>query len=503
MPYSELPKYPAQTKIIATLGPATNSEQALRKLIQAGVSVFRLNFSHGTFEEHAVQLERVRQLSSEMDRIVAVLGDLQGPKIRVGRVPDGGIEIKAGQEIIFRRDVDIAQAGDPAVFPCTYEKLVDEVVLGNRVLINDGAIRALAIESGPHELRCNVTVGGLVTTGKGINLPDSDISAPAITKKDWECVDWAAKAGLDFLGLSFVRHGDEIRSLKKHLYELNEQLSNNGAFGNTPTPVIAKIEKPQALANIESIIAEADGIMVARGDLGVEMDLALVPVIQKRLVTTAQEHSKPCIVATQMLESMIENASPTRAEAGDVANAIFEGADAVMLSGETAVGKHGPLAVSMMQRIAHATEDAMRTEPPRATPAKRTFEMRHRTAALAHGAWRIASDLDAKLVVVWSESGGTARYLSRIGLRIPIYAYSSNPVTVRRMALFFGVIPVHCTKLPLHRSEFARMVDERLLQREEAQTNDMIILIGGKPFGKSGVVNTLAVRRIGEAGREV
>ena len=489
------------TKIVATLGPASSDEASLRRLIEHGVSVVRFNFSHGSFEEHADRLALVRRLEGEVGRPIAVLGDLPGPKIRVTAVGDGGIALESGQDFVIRRGQDQATPGPVPVFGCTYGAIVDEAEPGHRVLINDGAIRALVVEQHDEEIRCRVTLGGLVTTGKGVNLPDTEISAPALTDRDWSAVEWAVENELDFLAMSFVRQADEVRRLKVHLTER----CRDGVCGVTwdgretgRMPVIAKIEKPQAVANIEEILDEADGIMVARGDLGVEMDLAEVPVTQKRLIMRAQAVGKPCIVATQMLESMIEHASPTRAEVSDVANAIYDASDAVMLSGETAVGKHGPLAVDMMRRVARVTESRLRDLPlPRPQPTAASGSSSP-TAALAHGAWQIASDLGATLVACWSEHGETARLLSRMGFRIPVIAFSSDQRAVRRMALLYAVTPVQMPHPPEHRSDFTRVVEEIVLEHGLAKPGDTVVVVSGKPLGRPGTTDSVTIQTLSE-----
>lgn len=496
---------PALTKIVATLGPATDSVETLQKLVAHGVSVFRLNFSHGDLHAHRERLLLVRQASQEMGRPLAILGDLCGPKIRVGKVPQGGILVEAGQDVLVRMDVEMAEDGKSPVLPCSYEPLAREVVAGQRVLIDDGNIRMLAVEALPHEneLRCRVVTGGRVTTGKGLNLPDSSLSAPAITEWDKECMVWAVEHGADFLALSFVRRAEDVLELKRLLGALARGLTPmpDGVVPPAPSgaiPVIAKIEKPQAVEHIDGILEAADGIMVARGDLGVELDVAHVPIVQKRLIARAKDFGKPVIVATQMLESMIERASPTRAEASDVANAILDGADAVMLSGETAVGKFPVYAVETMRRIALATEDEERRAKRTDSPPRILQEARDRTAALAHGAWHIVEDIGASLVVVWSEGGGSARKLSQNDFHVPIIAFSSDETAVRRMALLRGVSPILWTRIPEHRSEFAAMVDRYALEHHWARPGDWMVLIAGKPLGVRGVVNTVAIRRAGE-----
>lgn len=501
------------TTIVATIGPASDSPEMVRKLIESGVGVFRLNFSHGTLESHATRLATIRSTAEAMGRTIAVLGDLQGPKIRVGKIPatvgeaarsgGGAILLVAGQDVVLSAAATEAfirptANGSEPVLPLTYAPMVDEVEPGHRILINDGAIRMLAVERVPaaRELRCRVTVGGLVSSGKGINLPESDISAPALSDHDLECMRWAVEHDLDYLALSFVRKAEEVEDLRQRVAQCRCSL-----YPDEPgwIPIVSKIEKPQAVKNLESIIAASDGIMVARGDLGVEMDIARVPVVQKRIVELCSEYGKPCIVATQMLETMIDSSIPTRAEANDVANAIFDGADAVMLSAETATGKHPGLVVETMARIIECAEAHLRSLPVVAN-SPRMLEVAHRgTAALAHGAWTVAKDLGAKVVVVWSQNGGTARYLSQNRLHIPILAYSSSRRAARRMALYRGVIPIF-TQPPGNGTlaDWNIAVDAEVLSRNLSAMGDPIVLLAGRPLGQAKATNTIAIHRIGE-----
>ncbi|MCW5775048.1 MAG: pyruvate kinase [Phycisphaeraceae bacterium] len=509
MPH-EADSRPTLTKIIATLGPASESPEMVRALVDSGASVFRLNFSHGSFDDHLRRLRAVRAVSESVRLPLAVFGDLPGPKIRVGRVPATGIVLHAGADALIRTDLDEARyeaesdGQRTVLLPCAYQPLAREVKPGHRVLINDGAIRMLAVDADPRGawLRCRVTVGGLVTTGKGINLPDSDLSAPALTDRDLACVERAVEHALDFLALSFVRRADDVLDLKRRLAGMcpackSEPDDEHGAS----IPVIAKIEKPQAVANIDAIADAADAIMVARGDLGVEMDLVRVPVVQKRIVAAAAEWGKPCIVATQMLETMVEHATPTRAEASDVANAIFDGAGCLMLSGETAVGKRPDLAVDTMRRIALEAERHLASLPQRADPPQRLVQQRYRTAALAHGAWHVAHDCAAELIVCWSQAGGTARYLSQNDFSIPIVAYSSSPRATRRMALLRGVTPICSPPPPSGRlADWNAQVDRDLLARGWAAEGTPVVLLAGKPLGHAKATNTIAFHRVGAEG---
>lgn len=504
-------------KIVATIGPASDSPDAVRRLIELGVSVFRLNFSHGDLDGHAKRLRTIRDTAAAMNRPVAVLGDLQGPKIRVGRIPEtvgsphssggGAVRLEVGQDIIFRKGQDLAawrvnaQGQNELVVGVTYEPLVDEVAVGHKVLVNDGAIRLLAVDRSAGELRLRVVVGGTISSGKGINLPQSELSVPAMTERDQACVAWAVEHELDYLALSFVRKAEEVRALKDLIaHHLRARLGSGEIPPDAWIPIIAKIEKPQALTNLESIIDAADGAMVARGDLGVEMDIYRVPVAQKRIVSVCAQYGKPCIVATQMLETMIENVIPTRAEASDVANAIFDGADAVMLSAETATGKHPALVVETMARIVSAAEAHLRDLPEYANPPTRFISAHRGTAALAHGAWAIARELDARVVVAWSQNGGTARYLSQNHLHIPVLAYSSSPRAAARMALLRGIFPLCMTPPGTGTlADWNAHVDHEVIARGIAAQGDAIVLVAGRPLGRAKATNTIAIARVGEA----
>lgn len=513
---------PTLAKIVATIGPASDTPEMVAKLIRSGVGIFRLNFSHGDLASHARRVETIRRTAEDLGQPIAILGDLQGPKIRVGTIAEPGVTLEVGQDVAFtstgaeRVQARSSTGATTVALPSGFDGLAQSVQAGERVLINDGAIRLMALEreqgDAPGVLRCRVMVGGLVTSRKGINLPDSDVQASAITEQDWQHVEWAVAHGLDFLALSFVRTADEVRALRKALANLcpadaSVERADRGATGpgagafasdGSSIPVIAKIEKPQALKNIDEILEAADGIMVARGDLGVEMDVSDVPVVQKKLVMKADEFGKPCIVATQMLETMITSTTPTRAEVSDVANAIFDGADAVMLSAESASGKHPSLVVETMRRIIESAERELVRKQTSPSPAIRLVQSRYRTAALAHGAWHIARDIGAKMVVCWSQEGGTARYLSQTGLPIPIVAYSNQPRYVRRMALLRGVTP-RLMRVPATGtlSEWNTQVEADLTALGWLKPGDPIVLVAGKPLGVKGATSTVAVHYTG------
>ncbi len=493
---------PALTKILATLGPATESEEVVIRLVEAGATLFRLNFSHGIMEDHKRRLELVRRVSYKLNTPLSVLGDLPGPKLRIGFVPNNGIELHTGQEVEIRPDIPESIPGDRPILASDFRKIAEEVCVGHRVLINDGAVRMLCTEADGTRLVCSVTTGGLVTTRKGLNLPDSTLSVPALTDRDLEFVAWAVENTLDFIALSFVRSPVEVVDLRDRLVRLCVDghcgIPLDADDDSPRIPVVAKIETPQAVRNIDAIVEVADAIMVARGDLGVELDIAQVPMIQKRLIRSAHTLGKPVIVATQMLETMIDKPNPTRAEISDVANAILDGADCIMLSGETATGKYPALAVETMRRVALAVESELRDTAVEPTVPIKLREQRIVMPALAHGAWHMARDVRAEIVVIWSQSGAGARYLSRHNFHIPILAFSSDQHAVRRMNLLYAVFPVLWFDVPTHRSEFAKFADQMVVEEGWAKPGDPIVLIGGKPLDQPGSTNTVAIRTAGD-----
>src|SRR5688572_2836560 len=368
-----------RTKIVATMGPAVAKVDILLELFRSGVDVCRLNFSHGSLDDHLLMLRAIREAALRHDQPVAILGDLCGPKIRLGKVKDvgggaGGMPIEPGDQLILQR---APVEGENGVASTTFPQLINDVQVGHRVLIEDGMLRFICIDKNADQLVLHCTDGGVLKSAKGINVPDSNITTPAITDKDWRDVDWAIENDLDYVALSFVRSADDLALLRQHLINKVSDIH-----------LIAKIEKPEAVKNINLIIEASDGLMVARGDLGVEMDVAQVPIIQKDIVRRCQAAGKPVIVATQMLQSMIEESTPTRAEVSDVANAIFDGTDAVMLSGETSVGKFPVIAVHTMAHIATQTEQYI-ASVPETREARLNIKTMHMSVALARGVWQI------------------------------------------------------------------------------------------------------------------
>ncbi len=493
------------TKIIATLGPASADPAMIVRLIGEGARIFRINFSHGEFEDFKALLDATRQASKMADTPVAVLGDLCGPKIRVGDVVDEGVPVEPGQCIEFQRTpitggaIGAVNADGNPLLSCNSPDVLDDVSVGDRLLIDDGSIRALVTEKDAPDadriLRCQISVGGTIHDSKGINLPDSDLSVESLTDYDRECLKWATEHDLDYIALSFVRSAADVQVLRAETQRIDTT--------DAPIPIVAKIEKPQAVTDIHAIVEASDAIMVARGDLGVEMDLAGVPAIQKRIVKLTHEVGKPVIVATQMLQSMIESATPTRAEVSDVAGAIYDGAGAVMLSGETAVGKHPTKAVNMMARTARAVQQHLLSgedtsnsgwedQPPTWPSSGR------RVAALAYGVRRMAKDFKARFIVVWSQTGNGARFLSQSRANVPILAASSDLQAVQRMNLLFAVQPIHLA-IPPNIETFAQLIDPILQRDEWGFRGEPYILVAGEPIGTPGSTNSVSLRYVGDA----
>jgi len=481
-----------RTKIVATLGPASSSEQAIGALIQAGVDVFRLNMAHGTVAEHQEMLDRIRRMSDELVRPVGVLVDLAGPKIRLGELPGGGIECVEGTRVQFVRG-----SGESThdTFTTTYAPLVDELGPGDPVMLADGTVALVVEERRPDCVVCRVVQGGALRSRQGVNLPGVKLSVAAMTSADWQHAEWAASAGVDFVSLSFVRSAVEVKLLK-------ELLRTRGSLAR----VVAKIEKREAVENLESIVEAADAVMVARGDLGVETDVASVPMVQKQIIRACQRYQKPVIVATQMLDSMQHARRPTRAEATDVANAILDGADACMLSGETAIGEHPRLVVEMMRRIARETEKQYLADRWRYMEGRFLAEkgsagvpvqeflpapeflvegLHPITQAVVDGASRIAGELDAKLFAVASRSGLTAIARSKRRGAVPTVGLSDNQASLRQMALYWGVTP-----LPMEATHDISVLLERItawgIREGRLQRGDRILLVAGIGFGTGG-----------------
>jgi pyruvate kinase len=472
-----------RTKIVVTLGPACANAEVFTKFVEAGISVARLNFSHGDQEQKKEYLEMIRRCAN---RPVAVLADLCGPKIRVGPIADNAMPLAAGDVVTIQREPVV---GENLTFSTNYPNLVDDLDVGQRVLIDDGAIRMIVIEKDAEGgegggVKCQVTHGNTLLSNKGFNLPNTNVSLPSITEKDWKDIDFAIAHNFDYIALSFVRTADDVLKVRKYLDSKNSKIH-----------LVSKIETPRAVQNIAAIIEASDAILVARGDMGVEMDLTAVPVLQKDIIEKCHEAGKPVIVATQMLQTMVDNPSPTRAEVSDVANAVLDGCDAVMLSGETAVGKYPVGAVHVLNEIAAHTEAYIIRKGITVAAPILLQKVHHRTAAIAHGVSAVVGDIDAKLVVVWSQAGGSARYLSKHRFHVPIVAMSTDPSAVRRMALYYGVLPIHAERPP-HFDDLPGLVDKLCALRGLAKPGERVVICAGSPLGTVGVTNSLSVHTV-------
>jgi len=466
----------ARTKIVATIGPASRDTAMLSKLLQAGADVFRVNFSHGTYEEHEISLANIAAASKAVNTPVAVLADLCGPKIRVGKVA-GPVELREGADITIQRETI---EGDASRISTTLPEMIDNVHPGESIMLDDGKLRLeVTAVNAPESFTCRVTRGGMLSSGKGINLPHTKLSLSALTEKDRRDVAWiAARADIDYIALSFVQRPEDIHELRALLKQHGKSL-----------PIVAKIEKPQALARIEEIVQAVDAVMVARGDLGVEMELPSVPLAQKRIVRLCQQAGKPCIVATQMLESMIDSATPTRAEVCDIANAVLDQTDAVMLSGETAVGKFPVEAVTMMNDTIVATEawhDDHAAPVPESEPA---------TGAVAAAVRAVTRHEKIAAVAVYTATGATARVLSKSRLHVPILAVSPDAAMVRRACLYYGVEPV-CHAAPEHTRDVLRIAQRVAIANGLAKPGDKLIVLSGRPIGKPGATNTIVIHTV-------
>ena len=469
-----------KTKIVATLGPATSSYEMISQLVDAGASMFRLNTSHGSEEGHAANIEIIRKISKESGKFIPILVDLQGPKIRVGNIKEP-VEIKEGQEIVLEATDDI---NNPAIIPVDYEGIADDVKPGDKVLLDDGNVGLQVIEVKNHQVHAKVLYGHVIKPRKGINLPGSTASLSAVTERDVEFIRFAVEYDADYVALSFVREARDIELAKKYIKD----------FGGN-IPVIAKIEKPQAVEKLEEILKVADGIMVARGDLGIEMSPEEVPIVQKFIVDQTIRERKVCIVATQMLESMIENPIPTRAEASDVANAILDGTDAIMLSGETAMGKHPVDAVRMMRKIASNVEDCNFCLSNLDLEMNDKYELSPQ--AISNAAVKMAEDLHAKAIMAFTHTGYTPRLLSKLRPTVPIIAISDLESTCRRLNLYWDIFSDCREWDTVLDADLLSKIDDYILTKTDFKKGERIIIIGSIPKLITGRTNFIRVHRIG------
>jgi pyruvate kinase len=468
-----------RAKIVCTMGPAVESSEKVHELIAAGMNMARLNLSHGGHEEHQSRLDLVRSVAAETNQPIAILVDLQGPKIRLARFANGPHDLARGD--IFTITADEVEGTKERV-GTTYKGLPGDCKPGDRILIDDGKVTVEVVEVKGNDVVTKVIEPGAVSNNKGINLPGVAVSVPALSEKDKEDLRWGLAAGADFIALSFVRSAADIKDVHTIMDEVGIR-----------RPVIAKIEKPQAVDNLQEIVDAFDGIMVARGDLGVELPIEDVPLVQKRCIELAREAAKPVIVATQMLDSMITNSTPTRAEATDCANAVLDGADALMLSGETSVGAFAIEAVQVMSRIIVKTEQDMmdRIRPMRTQP-------KTKGGAITKAAAEVGKIVDAKFLIAFTKSGDSARRMSRLRSPIQILALTPDPATYNQLALSWGVESM-IMPMVSHTDEMVKQVDTLLVESGRGVVGENVMIVAGSPPGIPGSTNAMRVHRIGDA----
>ena len=467
-----------RAKIVCTLGPATDPPERMRALVEAGMDVARLNFSHGAHADHATRFHGVRDAADAAGRNVATLADLQGPKIRLGRFTDGPVQWATGERIrITVEDIE----GDHDRVSTTYKQLANDVKPGDRLLVDDGnvALVVVDVEDGT-DVVCDVSEGGKVSNNKGLSLPGVAVSVPALSEKDIDDLEFALRLGVDWIAMSFVRSPDDIKLAHAVMDRVGIR-----------RPVIAKIEKPEAVERLVDIALAFDGVMVARGDLGVELPLEQVPMVQKRAVAVCRDYAKPVIVATQMLESMISHSRPTRAEASDVANAVLDGADAVMLSGETSVGKYPVQTVATMSRIITEVEHS------EVEVAELLHDPRTTGGVISKAAKDMADALGATALVAFTQSGDTARRLARLHSRAKVLAFTPEETVQRQLALSWGV-QAHRVWTVQTTDEMVRQVDSALLAQRVCRPDDLVVIVAGTPPSTPGATNTIRVHHIGD-----
>ncbi len=481
-----------KAKIICTIGPSSESKKVITQLINAGMDVARLNFSHGSHESHLKVIENIRECSQKIKRPIAILQDLQGVKIRIGMVENGAIHLKEKSKVTLRSGQSLSN--DRHIF-ITYRNLLKDVGVGDRILIEDGRIQLIAKDKNIDHLVAVVEEGGILRDKKGVNLPDTKISLQSFTRKDRDDLDFGLKAGVDYVALSFVKNKSDLSKLKNFLKSQNKTL-----------PIIAKIEKPEALANIEEIIHEADGIMIARGDLAVEMSPEAVPVLQKELIIKANQSGKIVIVATQMLESMTSRRSPTRAEASDVANAVIDGTDALMLSSETTVGKYPVDSLKMMRKIIEHTEkNTLTLKSAESESTESDFDripadVKRRKGfpyAISDAACRAAEDVKADLIIAFTHSGYTALLISKNRPKAPVIAFTPQDHIMRQMYLYWGVTP-HLIRQLTNTDEMIKEIEHIVLKENILKKGEMVAIVASSPLSIMGKTNFIKLHRIGD-----
>lgn len=469
-----------KTKIVATLGPASDTPETIGRLLQAGVDLFRLNFSHGDHAEKTRLIKLIRDASQRHGKQAGILADLQGPKIRTGKMVGDGMRLEKGQEVVITTADCLGADG---IIPTIYQALPQDVTVGSRILLDDGLMELKVLGVQDNQVRCMVVSGGLLKNNKGINLPGVKVSAPSLTEKDLQDLQFCLGADIDFVALSFVRTAEDVEGIKRIIYQAGRDL-----------PVVAKIEKPEALRSFNKILKVADAIMVARGDLGVEMQAEKVPLIQKKIIQACNASGKPVITATQMLESMIINPRPTRAETSDVANAIIDGTDAVMLSGETASGAHPVEAVETMVRIARDVEQAgfgSRLDAPVTnTPSI--------AQAVGEAACRVSASLKAKTIAVFTQSGSTAALISRFRPHTTIIAFTNTFQIMRKLSIYWGV-QAQSIEILEHMDQQIAVAEQKLLAAG-LRKGDIVVIVMGTPIEARGSTNLMKIHKLGAGG---
>lgn len=480
-------KLKKRTKIVCTIGPASSDRDTLKRMVRQGMNVARLNFSHGSHENHAKMIATIREIAEETGEPIAILQDLQGPKIRVGKLPEEGVMLEAGREVVFSTD---PKAKLPKI-SLTYENLHSDVAPGDKMLLDDGLLDVVVKDVKGRDITCQVVTGGKLTSSKGLNLPTATLSIPAITEKDKEDLDFGISQGVDWVALSFVRNAKEVYDLKYMIKELEQKYGHAKHHYGPHARIVAKIEKHEAVRSIDEIVEATDGIMVARGDLGIEMPAEEVPLIQKRIIDKCLEQAKPVIVATQMLDSMIRNPRPTRAEVSDVANAVIDHTDAVMLSGESATGKYPVEAVETMARIVMETEASAYDN----LPVNREFETQDTESAVSQVANILARSVGSKLILAASLSGDMGRIVSRHRPELPVVVAVAEERVRRQLNLSWGVVPFVLPQCEMVEELVDRSVGY-LKNRKMVKDGDRLIVVAGEPVGISGGANLIEIRSV-------
>ena len=475
-------------KIICTLGPSSQDDAMIRQMIDAGMDVARLNFSHGTLPEHGYRIQQLRRISSEVGKPITILQDLQGPKMRVGALPGGKVALQAGQRVILATDPDhpASTGNDHLLIPFDFPELSQAVQRGSHILLDDGHLELQVDRVGENGIEAIVILGGFLSSHKGVNLPGTTLALPGFTEKDEQDLAFGLEQGIDIVAVSFVRTASDIEIVREAICRLSPQCPD--------IPIIAKVEKPEALENLDAILDAADGVMVARGDLGVEISPAAVPIAQKKIIMTANQHQKMVITATQMLDSMINNPRPTRAEASDVANAIFDGTDAVMLSGETASGKYPLESVRIMAAI---TCEAEHHYSDWGHPESRCSDDNQDDAvSITRAARELAHDRNVAAIAVFTETGRTALLMSKARPMVPVFAFSPSKRTYQRMGLYWGVKPF---LIPYASSleEMSRYVEQTIQTGKLLQPGQQVVLISGFPVGEKRLPNLALLHTVG------